>query len=980
MRPRAWLVGVVGLALILGVGALIGRQSGERQDADRAAALRDRMMEIHRKASPKNLAKHLVTKVFPMLVDRCATDPMIPRLLCRLGRHLPAGSIHAFLVDRDERLLWAGGADRTAFRLATAELGNTWIKEFGLQTPRWRFATVQKREKYFAGWRATAGVGPGRVAGMVLVIDVTRVTPDVVVGYVLRQLHRRGVHIGCWDRLRNRGFRLPPGLSRSVLEAMQNRAFSVGQSVARSATGTFVVAPFQGTRTLVSRLEPSRWRLPDAILALCVVWLVLVWRWRILQAESVALPLFLGAVIGAAVGLPLLLTIAFWSRFSESRTQSIVADELRTMEQQLISIDRSIATLRREYDDRLRKLIGSLPANAGSLQARMAELTHYEIQSNPFDTMFIVSSAGVSLRDFSNLDQGLRWAARKPRQQRTTALQVIITNGGAFPRPDIEGVINNDENAAELSTQMRGTVHAGRGQATAKGLQAVGRIMTTRYNQQHTTASSENQAGDKTDLLYGAAIDPQTGDMLQMILSNLGRIIVAENAGNVSWLFFDFLRNTSGRAEYMVLTVNSLRNVACEHFDRLFANAHRWPRSTAFAVESEPTHLSFPVGPSQRPLRRLFDSVLPPRIIHSQVARIDGKKVLLTAFAGRDAREFVLFATRPWSVVEARMAVLQRQIGVMAAMIALLLGGIVWRLRSDIVLPADALVEGVRAMENGRLDHRVPLLTGDEWDDMARSFNATIEGMKELEVARAVQSMILPSAPIAVANARFTGSSIMTGQVGGDYYDAIAGDDGTLNFVLGDVSGHGVSAALVVAMAKSAFHNIYHQGLRSPAAILARLDRLILSHLSKKKALTMLAGQLTADGRLVLANAGHPFPYLLGPGQAPQRIVVKGLPLGVVQRARYTDVEVETGRQPCRLFMYTDGVLEQIDRTGTSFGGARLEAALGETQVAPATDDELLARIHEAVRAFSAGEPLQDDVTVAVLSIGIPGAAAPARV
>jgi serine phosphatase RsbU (regulator of sigma subunit)/PAS domain-containing protein len=197
--------------------------------------------------------------------------------------------------------------------------------------------------------------------------------------------------------------------------------------------------------------------------------------------------------------------------------------------------------------------------------------------------------------------------------------------------------------------------------------------------------------------------------------------------------------------------------------------------------------------------------------------------------------------------------------------------------------------------------------------------------------------------------------------VGGDVYDFLALPDGRLAVVLGDVSGHGVTAAADMALAKFAFRALVRQ-YPDPGELLAQVNEVALGELSGSSFVTMAC--LTVDpgsGEVQVASAGHPPARLLAPDGSVTALAPRGLALGVEGDQRYE--ELRTTLPPgAALCLYTDGLVE-VRRDGDQYGDERLDAALstGRELAAQALAEHVVADC----RAFG-GEP-EDDYAVVVI-------------
>jgi hypothetical protein len=225
----------------------------------------------------------------------------------------------------------------------------------------------------------------------------------------------------------------------------------------------------------------------------------------------------------------------------------------------------------------------------------------------------------------------------------------------------------------------------------------------------------------------------------------------------------------------------------------------------------------------------------------------------------------------------------------------------------------------------------------------------------EFEAAREIQQLLLPDQLDQCPG--FTVDSIYqpAAQVGGDFFQQIADSHGGMLIVVGDVSGKGLPAAMMVSVLVGAVRAEAGHGA-GPAALLDALNERMMGRLQGGFA-TCLAAHVSADGLLILANAGHLAPYLNG-----EELGVPGaLPIGIAPGLRYepTTVRLAPGD---RLTFLSDGVVEAQSRTGELFGFERTRALSAE----PA------ARIAQAARAFGQ----IDDITV--VTVEFSGAATPA--
>ncbi|MFZ2958036.1 MAG: SpoIIE family protein phosphatase [Candidatus Ozemobacteraceae bacterium] len=286
-------------------------------------------------------------------------------------------------------------------------------------------------------------------------------------------------------------------------------------------------------------------------------------------------------------------------------------------------------------------------------------------------------------------------------------------------------------------------------------------------------------------------------------------------------------------------------------------------------------------------------------------------------------------------------------------------------LAARFLIPVNDLAEGVRALRERRFSHRIPIRNDDELGQLSMTFNGMAEGLKDLEVARLVQENYFPSLPLERDGWTVSGSCQPASRVGGDYLDFFPIGEKRLGLVIGDVSGHGVGAALVVGMAKALIAS--PTMILEPAAILERMQRVFAATLKRKKMMTCCVVMFEPEtGRLWSANAGHNLPYLVRGNGLVEQLKPGGKPLGTKNKP--FAVQEECLANDDWLFMYTDGFIEAArlgDVSGECIGYERVEEALPGLRREDAQTTENALREWFVTQA--APGPQADDITILVL-------------
>jgi sigma-B regulation protein RsbU (phosphoserine phosphatase) len=241
----------------------------------------------------------------------------------------------------------------------------------------------------------------------------------------------------------------------------------------------------------------------------------------------------------------------------------------------------------------------------------------------------------------------------------------------------------------------------------------------------------------------------------------------------------------------------------------------------------------------------------------------------------------------------------------------------------------------------------------------------------ELQDARTLQIGLCPSIfPPPTSERPFEVSAVMepAREVGGDLYDVFERGDGSLCFVVGDVSGKGAAAALFMARTKDTIRVVGDApsdgtgGLREPGEILNRANELLCTANASFMFVTLFVGVLgPGNGTLRYSNAGHNDPYRISrDGRLDILTATKGRPLGIRNTSRYTTnrLSLETGDT---LFVFTDGITEAANTAGGLFSEERLETYLRARHTCSAS--EIVDGIMNEVRTFAAGAPQSDDIT-----------------
>lgn len=328
---------------------------------------------------------------------------------------------------------------------------------------------------------------------------------------------------------------------------------------------------------------------------------------------------------------------------------------------------------------------------------------------------------------------------------------------------------------------------------------------------------------------------------------------------------------------------------------------------------------------------------------------------------------------------------LYRRLAVLAAgTIVVLL--IVVLVAYQITRPMKRLSAALEVLGSGDLDVQVEqVTTKDEIGEFARAFNIMVKALNakvkaltrataarealesELRVAREIQTSLLPQTfPPFPSRTDFQlhAANLPARQVAGDFFDFFFVAEHVLAMVMGDVSGKGVPAGMLMAVTRTLIRNLAREDV-SPAEVIRSVNDALVRESDTGKFVTLFLGYYdTASGAMRFANAGHNPPYRVDAGKQVHRLpVATGIPVGIESGVVYAnqDIRLDPGDL---LVLYTDGVTEAMDPSGRFFGDEGLEQFLAQhAHLAP---DACCDALTKAVRDFQVGD-LNDDVTVLTL-------------
>jgi sigma-B regulation protein RsbU (phosphoserine phosphatase) len=260
-----------------------------------------------------------------------------------------------------------------------------------------------------------------------------------------------------------------------------------------------------------------------------------------------------------------------------------------------------------------------------------------------------------------------------------------------------------------------------------------------------------------------------------------------------------------------------------------------------------------------------------------------------------------------------------------------------------------------------RMDYTSSVCLGHYTEEELRQLES------ELELSQIVQRGLLPQQAPTIPGLSIAAFSRPAQIVGGDYFDFVQFRDGSHGIVMADISGHGVSAGMLMSSLQTAFHTLAPLA-DSPLEVLERINRLYAHNINFTTFVTVFFGRLdAASGQFSYGSAGHNSGYLYRAGTGEEFLLhPTGPAIGLMEgfAVRLEQVQLRSGDA---LVLYTDGLTEAFNAVGVQWGLDRLTEVIRSN--AAETPEKLIQKIVKELTDFTEGSPLADDATLVVCKV-----------
>lgn len=352
----------------------------------------------------------------------------------------------------------------------------------------------------------------------------------------------------------------------------------------------------------------------------------------------------------------------------------------------------------------------------------------------------------------------------------------------------------------------------------------------------------------------------------------------------------------------------------------------------------------------------------------AEFVELAGTTWIATGFISRIIADISLIALSPLEAINRRLQQEKELFFAIMLINILLVTAITLIFVQTLLKPVSLLQAGTDAIRNRDFSFRIPELGKDEFGRMSRVFNSALVDLEEMSLARDVQQQLFPKQQIETGEYDLFCKTLTMADLGGDYLDVIPVDREKFIMVLGDVAGHGVGAAMIMAMAKSAMLNSTDI-IDDPAILLARLHDLIYRTKTRKQKKIMTFQYIMVDTRehkITYSNAGGCNPFVVrARSKTVEEVSLPGAALGSFKNSRFSRCEIalEPGDS---LILYTDGLVESRNDRGEELGYERFKSILLDGHCTGS--QQYYDSIMLANKSWRQNQPPQDDFSLMILS------------
>lgn len=458
--------------------------------------------------------------------------------------------------------------------------------------------------------------------------------------------------------------------------------------------------------------------------------------------------------------------------------------------------------------------------------------------------------------------------------------------------------------------------------------------------------------------------------LLENLLNTLESVEIYSFGTDLKLCFARLLGDPEARKFHSALVLTwRVEDAQAGYAEQQMARSNAGQSDTVFAAMAASTgQIYTQKGFNDEKLRPIMQKALNLQSAHENYLQINGQMYLITAIAGRQANSIALAAVTPVAYIAEDMESTWFQMLALVFLSIMIISAVVVALSKQFLRPVRQLAEAVRQIGQRNFSHRTSIDSPDEFGELGKVFNMTMEGMAELEIGKVVQEALLPDSNYINNRVRIFARTATMTKLGGDYFDYLKLSDHQTGVFMGDVAGHGIPAALIMAMAKATVL-VNQPLLTDPAGLLSALHDMLFRLKSDGFKRMMTCQYLLIDdlgGEVLIANAGHCYPVVVGKNGCSSRMEeIIGTPVGIARKARYQNRQISL--QPGEtMVLYSDGLIEATSASGEVFGPDML---LDQVKTLWSSNlEQYYQNLFQANRAWV--KSVDDDLTIVLIRYG----------
>lgn len=448
----------------------------------------------------------------------------------------------------------------------------------------------------------------------------------------------------------------------------------------------------------------------------------------------------------------------------------------------------------------------------------------------------------------------------------------------------------------------------------------IGRYFLAKINNTRISEKDETEI----ELLLESVTRKSAYNVLYDLLSSRGKFLMFGFGQTVFLSVIDTfaLDSTSDKQDYFFMGRYDSTDLQFDYLKEAIPQANRNDIGIKIVAFESSDYAIPPESYQNQDLRGFAQTLTSYPSKELKIVNYLGEPHLIIGFNGKHVSEFKLMGLFSLKEIDKIITKQRKQLIVFAVLSLLLTLTLSQILASSFIKPLFSITEAAMAISDNNFDYRLPNLGNDEFGAMGQIFNEVMVDLDELSVAGTIQTQLLPDNIYSAKNFSVYGKSISKSQLGGDYFDYLSVSNDNFGILLGDVAGHGVGAALIMAMAKAGIiqsENYWEK----PRELVSRLHQLILESKTKKQKKIMTFQYLclnSADGTGVYSNAGACSPIIVRKNEnKTEELTLAGAALGAFKRATYDEKNIKFNPGDAIVF-YTDGLVESRNEADIELG------------------------------------------------------------